>query len=634
MVKCHKGLARIEKIREINESKTNWVNKNLYKLLLDRELLITAYESIKSKQGNMTQGVDGKTLDGFSMGVIDNIIAKLSDESFIFSPARRVLIPKANGKTRPLGIAPPVEKVVQKAIEIILTAIYEPSFSAHSHGFRPERGCHTALKEIKDTWTGTVWFVEGDIKSYFDEINHHKLIEILRKRINDERFLNLIWKSLRAGYLVTSGVQAKSKPQMRLSTKGLQFRATSEGTPQGSIISPILANIYLHEFDTKVEEWCMELRQGESKSAPKSKIYGKMADRCSRLRMKLDGKVKMMRGETRTSVLEELSRLKTEMLNTKSSEDGWVRVKYVRYADDWIVGINGDKQVATEFKRRATKWLADNLDLTLSPEKTQITHAVRGNAKFLGTTIRTSKGFLKKRIANGRPTMMRTGVGSIHLKAPMSEIIRKLAEKGFCRMADKRPTAKREWLVYKEWEIVERYNSVLRGILNYYSFAYNRSELQSVHYILKFSLAHTLANRRRTSISKVLKAGKGSPTAYKETKEGTKVVKFEAPSFKVNTKDFRTGASLSNVAYTYFNKRSRSKLGAHCVICRETEGVVMHHVRHVRKMGEKVKGFNRLMAVLNRKQIPVCSECHHSIHTGKYDGMPLSSFADYALASA
>lgn len=258
MVKCHKGLARIEKIRELNETRENWVNNDLYKLLFDKDLLIAAYESIKSKQGNMTQGVTGTTLDGFSIREVEKIISKLRDESFTFSPARRVLIPKGNGKSRPLGIAPPTEKVVQKAMEIILSAIYEPNFSEHSHGFRPNRGCHTALKEIKNTWTGTVWFVEGDIKSYFDEIDHHKLIGILRKKISDERFINLIWKSLRAGFMITHGESKKDNPQRLTSKKGLYFRNTNQGTPQGSILSPILANIFLHEFDRKVDSWCEE----------------------------------------------------------------------------------------------------------------------------------------------------------------------------------------------------------------------------------------------------------------------------------------------------------------------------------------------------------------------------------------
>ncbi|NLQ19217.1 hypothetical protein HGG82_16660, partial [Marinomonas sp. M1K-6] len=210
----------------------------------------------------------------------------------------------------------------------------------------------------------------------------------------------------------------------------------------------------------------------------------------------------------------------------------------VRYADDWIIGVNGDKSVAKELKAKATKWLSEELHLTLSPEKTHLTHATKGEAFFLGTRIKASKGFLKKRILRGRPTTMMTGVGAIHLKVPMKQVIFNLAEKGFCRKSDKFPTAKREWLVCDEWEIVERYNAVLRGILNYYSFVYNRNELQRVHYILKFSLAHTLANRRRTSISKVLSAGKGSPTAFKNTKKGRVSVIFESPSFKVNTKKF------------------------------------------------------------------------------------------------
>jgi group II intron reverse transcriptase/maturase len=634
MVKCHKGLARIEKIRELNETRTNWVNKDLYKLLLDKDLLIAAYESIKSKQGNMTRGLTGTTLDGYSLEVVEATISELRDESFNFSPARRVMIPKSNGKSRPLGISPPTEKVVQKAMEIILSAIYEPTFSEHSHGFRPSKGCHTALKVIKDNWTGTVWFIEGDIQNYFDDINHQKLVKILRKRISDERFLNLIWKSLRAGVMVTHSESKDAKPQRLNRKKGLSFRSTSQGTPQGSIISPILANIFLHEFDQKVDEWAEEFKQGDTAKPPKAKEYTKAVDRSNRLRKKLEGKVKMINGETRESVIAELKNLSKSMRDMKSTSDGWVRIKYVRYADDWIIGINGDKKVATTIRAKAAEWLSDTLYLSLSPEKTHITHAVKSEANFLGTRICASKGFLKRRSANGRSTVAKTGVGAIHLKAPMKEIMSRLAEKGFCRKGYWFPTAKRDWLVYDEWEIVERYNAVLRGVLNYYSFAYNRSKLQRVHYTLKFSLAHTLANRRRTSISKVLSKGKNCPTAFKNTRTGRVPVKFETPSFKTNTKDFRTGAKLESVVNTYFNKRSRSKLGSHCAICLETEGVVMHHLRHIRKVGVRVKGFDRVMSALNRKQLPVCQGCHHLIHTGKYDGLSLSGLADQKLAAA
>ncbi|SRR5260370_493736 len=233
-------LSRLASIARLNAN-PSWGNRDLYRLLFKEELYLAAYEKIKSKPGNMTKGVDGTTLDGISMSNIASIIKSMRDESFTFSPTRRTYIPKKNGKMRPLGIANPREKLVQEAIRMILEAIYDspygPTFSEKSHGFRPKRGTHNALREIRTKWTGVRWTVEGDITSFFDNIDHDRLIELLRKRIKDERFLNLIRKALNAGILDQG-----------------TFSPSVLGTPQGSIVSPILANVYLHELDEKVAE--------------------------------------------------------------------------------------------------------------------------------------------------------------------------------------------------------------------------------------------------------------------------------------------------------------------------------------------------------------------------------------------
>jgi group II intron reverse transcriptase/maturase len=236
----NQALARLEALRRHNTQRS-WVNFDLYRLLYRPELYEVAYERIKSKPGNMTAGSDGKTLDGFSSQVITDLIQSLRDESFQFQPARRIFIPKANGKQRPLGIPSPRDKVVQEVLRLILEAIYDSPRGAYfhdcSHGFRPNRSCHTALREFSNQWTGVTWIIEGDIKSCFDEIDHHTLVKLLRKKIADERFLNLIWKALRAGYLW-----------------GKERRDSLTGSPQGSILSPILANIYLHELDEFIQQ--------------------------------------------------------------------------------------------------------------------------------------------------------------------------------------------------------------------------------------------------------------------------------------------------------------------------------------------------------------------------------------------
>jgi len=220
--KSHKTLQRIERLQRLNSAK-EWINDDLYRLMYKEDLYIAAYERIKSQPGNMTPGTDGMTLDGWSLTTIRAIIQEMQTEQFQFKPVRTVYIPKANGKMRKLGIPSTRDKVVQEVMHMILEAIYDspygPYFHDTSHGFRPNRSCHTALQEIRGKWAATNWFIEGDIQACFDEIEHGTLVNLLRKKIKDERFINLIWKLLRAGYLDLRGAQ----------------RDSLAGTPQGGI---------------------------------------------------------------------------------------------------------------------------------------------------------------------------------------------------------------------------------------------------------------------------------------------------------------------------------------------------------------------------------------------------------------
>ncbi len=192
--------------------------ERLYRLLYNEEMYLIAYQNIYSNDGSMTKGTNNQTVDGMSIERIQKIILSLKDESYQPKPARRTYIPKKNGKMRPLGIPSFEDKLLQEVIRIILEAIYEGYFEHTSHGFRPNRSCHTALDRIQKTFTGTKWFIEGDIKGFFDNINHNTLIGILRERINDERFLRLIRKFLNAGYI-----------------ENWTFHNTYSGTPQGGV---------------------------------------------------------------------------------------------------------------------------------------------------------------------------------------------------------------------------------------------------------------------------------------------------------------------------------------------------------------------------------------------------------------
>jgi group II intron reverse transcriptase/maturase len=208
----------------------------LYRQLFNPQLYLLAYGRIYSNDGAMTPGVTGETVDGMSLGRIDRVIDAVRHEPYRFSPARRVYIPKRNGKLRPLGLPTWSDKLLDEVVRLLLEAYYEPQFSDRSHGFRPGRGCHTALTEVANTWTGTTWFVEGDVADCFGKLDHDVMVGILGEKIHDNRFLRLMRNMLRAGYL-----------------EEWEWNATLNGTPQGGVASPILCNIYLHKLDHFVE---------------------------------------------------------------------------------------------------------------------------------------------------------------------------------------------------------------------------------------------------------------------------------------------------------------------------------------------------------------------------------------------
>ena len=268
--------------------------ERLYRILFNEQMFYAAYQRIYAKQGNMTSGMDGKTIDQMSVLRIDNLIVSLRDESYKPHPARRVYIPKKNGNKRPLGIPSFEDKLVQEVVRMILGAIYEGYFEYSSHGFRPNKSCHTALTHIQKTFSGTKWFIEGDIKGFFDNINHEVLINALRERIADERFIRLIRKFLNAGYV-----------------EDWKFHKTYSGTPQGGLISPILANIYLDKFDKYIKEYAKSFDKGRERQS--STEYKRLENKRSRLVIK----AKSVEDESvRANLIDEIRKVESEIVST------------------------------------------------------------------------------------------------------------------------------------------------------------------------------------------------------------------------------------------------------------------------------------------------------------------------------
>ena len=357
--------------------------EDVYRQLFNPDLYIKAYARIGRNNGALTEGITAETVDGMNLRKIESIIEDLRFERFCWTPVRRVYIPKQNGTKRPLGVPTWRDKLLQEVIRSILEAYYEPNFSDDSHGFRPNRGCHTALTFVRQYWKGTKWFIEGDIKGCFDNIDHSILLNILRERFHDNRFIRLLEGLLKAGYC-----------------EDWKFRPTLSGTPQGGIVSPILANIYLDKLDKFIEKLLPEYNLGNLRQP--NKIYRSLVNKVYRCRKQ---------GKTKEAevISKELNAMR--LASQEVDDPNYRRLRYIRYADDFLLGFTGTKREAAEIIRRIGGWTAENLKLELSAEKTLITHATKEAAKFLGYEI-SAQHSTERRTVNGR----------IRLKIPKSFI--------------------------------------------------------------------------------------------------------------------------------------------------------------------------------------------------------------------
>jgi group II intron reverse transcriptase/maturase len=565
----------------------------LYKLICDEDVLFGAYHSMISNPGNMPPGVYDQTLDGLSNSKIAGLASDLIKESFQFKPSKRIWIQKANGKMRSLGIPSPIDTIVHKAMAIILQQIFEPEFSKFSHGFIPKRGCHTALRQLSQ-WSGNQWAIEVDIKGFFDNVDHHVLADLLQKKIGDQQFIDLFWKLVKAGY-VEEGVN----------------RDSMLGVPQGGIVSAILSNIYLHEFDQYVE---MLINQFSSTAKDITKInpvYDKFTRRIQYLRDKYPIPQQISLEE-----VSEIVTLKETRRKVTSRLSNVTRVRYVRYADDWVVGIYGPENFANEIKNLLATFLTQELKLELSNEKTKITNLLNNKAIFLGFYFMVYKPQESKFTVyhkDGHIRRAKIVPNRIRLLAPVDKILSKLSINGFLKNYQPKskiiPNAKTNWIFLDHQSILSRYNLLIRGLLNYYSVANNRYIFHLiVNFILRHSCAKTLARKfnLRSRAKVFAKFGKNLTT------NNPKMSFLNEPHYRRLSP---AHTSLSN-PFDLLNWQliTQNNFWKPCLICGSTLDIEMHHVKHIRKANQEVKGFTKIMSSLNRKQIPVCQLCHDKIH--------------------
>ena len=578
--------------------------ERLYRLLFNEELFYVAYQKIASNEGSTTKGSDGRSIDGMSLARIETLIASLKDESYQPHPSRRVHIPKKNGKMRPLGIPAFEDKLVQEVVRMILEAIYEGHFETTSHGFRPKRSCHTALLHIQKTFNGAKWFIEGDIKGFFDNIDHDVLVQILRERISDDRFIRLIRKFLKAGYV-----------------EDWTFHNTYSGMPQGGIVSPILANIYLDKLDKYVKEYIRHFDMG-TKRRP-----GKESNDLANERKRTVRKLKKVKdGTEKAALVARLKAIEQERAAFPSGDEmdgSYRRLKYIRYADDFILGVIGSKEDALRIKEDIKSFLSESLALELSEEKTLITHTGK-SAKFLGYEITVTRNNHQRRDVQGR--LRRTYGKRVRLNVSMATLRDKLLEYG--AMEIKLRNGKEIWkpkcrsgLIFNDdLEILDRYNRETVGFCNYYLIANNCVVLHNFRYIMEYSMYKTFAGKYRSTVRKINKKYRLNKlfTVKYEQQGVIKSRTFYKTSFKRRTTAFNGSCdiepySIADVSRTNLTDRLKAEK---CELCGATGKLIMHHVRNLKDLKGK-ESWKRLMSARKRKTIALCPSCHRLRHLGK-----------------
>ncbi len=588
----------LKSLEEQSINNKDYIFTRLYRSLYNPEFYHEAYKNIALSQGSMTAGADGMTLNDMTTARIERIIASLKDHSYQPNPARREYIAKPNNpaKKRPLGIPSTDDKLVQEIVRMILNAIYEPTFSNNSHGFRPHRSCHTALQSVQICFKGAKWVIEGDIQACFDSFDHHVLIDILKRRIHDESLIGLIWKMLRAGYM-----------------EQWTYHETYAGSPQGSGCSPIIANIYLSELDRFVENYKADFDISQKSRKP-SKQYG-TANRLYR-RYKEQLKTNDNHKEAVRN-FKHAQQSRFEIPYYPIIDPSFKRIQYNRYADDFVIGIIGSKADAEKVKQDVGIFLHDKLKLTLSEEKTKVSHSTQ-LIRYLGYDFTVSRSTDTKRDEKG--VLRRHWYGCVKLYVPHEKWVGKLRQyKAFKVAKDK--DGKERWKAMHrgslhnktDIDIIGKYNSEIRGIYNFYRLADNATVLKNFHYIMEVSMLKTFAAKYKTSVQKI---------RAKYTRNGIFGVDYTNRSGKQRCEFYHDGFKSQDEAlhgnvdilpeYRRYDRpntlAARLRAGV-CEACGiETREIHMHHIKRLKDLTGKTE-FERLMMKKRRKSLALCPNC-------------------------
>jgi group II intron reverse transcriptase/maturase len=555
-------------------------------------------------KGAMTRGVSEETVDGMSLEKIETIIETLRHERYRWKPARRVWIPKKNGKQRPLGVTTWSDKLVAEVVRLILNAYFDVQFSDHSHGFREGRGCGDALREIYHTWKGCVWIIEGDISDCFGSLSHELLIALLSEKIHDGRFIRLVKQLLDAGYL-----------------EDWKYNQTLSGVPQGSVVSPILSTILLNKLDHFVETVLIpQYTRGEQRR--KNLAYHRLMQRAEN---------RFQRGLTKQG--QQLRKAAQHLPSKDPQDPDYRRLRFCRYADDFALGFIGPKEEAEEIKQQLATFLRDELKLTLSEEKTLVTHARNEAAKFLGyeiTLLQDDRKRSRVKRSNSRRSFDQRSINAgIGLRVPRTVLLDKCARYMKCG----KPIHRAELENESDFTIISTYQLEYRGIVEYYRLAYNLHTLSHLKWVMQQSLAKTLAHKHKTSVRKIYKQYQTeSEVEGKRYKVLQVIIPREGKKPLVATWGGITltwdmQAPIEDQPPWKWSSRSELEkrlLAQTCEVCgatRMTSQIEVHHIRALKDLkkydGREKPLWVKIMAARRRKTLVLCQSCHDDLHAGR-----------------
>lgn len=590
----------LTRLQENSKNNHDEVFTKLFRYLLRPDIYYVAFQNLYANNGAGTRGVDDDTADGFSEDKVNQIIEALKNGTYEPKPVRRTYIKKKNGKMRPLGLPTFTDKLVQDVIRMVLQAIYEPVFSDYSHGFRPSRSCHTALTQIKHEFVGAKWFVEGDIKGCFDNIDHSVLITIISRKIKDARFINLIRLFLKAGYM-----------------EDWKYHGTYSGCPQGGILSPILANIYLNELDKFVEN----LKKSFDSNTPYTLTpeYKALQQKRANTKKKIE---RRNDGEERNRLIAYYIEIGKELRKTPAKLCNDKKLKYVRYADDFLIAVNGSKADCEMIKAKLTEFIRNELKMELSQEKTLITHS-NETARFLGYDVRVRRD---QQVKPWKNCKQRTMNNTVELLIPLKDKVEKyLFNKGAVKQRTDNgklePVARVDLTRNTDLEIVTTYDAEIRGLCNFYFLASNYRSLNYFSYLMEYSCLKTLAWKHRCKLSKIYDKYRigakrwGIPYETKAGKKVRKLTKFNEIDGKRFNDVIPTIITIIAKGRTTIDSRLKAYRCELCGYEGKDRKYEVHHVNKVKNLKEK-EPWEVVMIAKRRKTLVVCRDCHQKIHHG------------------